>query len=455
MLSSLHLDMLHNPPRPLIIFSWFFALFLFVVWLVLLCINPVGIAPDSYGYIATADNLSDTSSGRPILFPLLLLITNKLHLKLSIVTYLIQILSLIAFLWHFGSRKNLFSLTNTGIVIGFLMLPAIWSYCGVCLTESILFAVQIWIVILLSFLFFPKQPISLVRVIVYSVIVALLATLLKPWIMLYVVGCSVLLAVIAWFGKAFRPVRMQALVLFIITAVVFVFSYRYNMNKTASTANIIYLLANSDKVDDLKARLHEVKDTTTEDARFISQVITDIQLLKDKYNGDPFVAPAEELKLLKIDNKAYVDTVNRAFKIAYFQRSKDIFNLAGLSVVRYVQDTQVGLTCLDICYGPFVKILKKNGVYFVLALTVLAFVYWYIRKRKEKAPVVKRPLSATGKQLLIFVGVLLFTSIFFALFLCISGGVELRRTVLPATLFQLLALGILVIKRNELRVAKL
>jgi ABC-type multidrug transport system fused ATPase/permease subunit len=405
--------------------------------------------------MAMADNLGDTSSGRPILFPLLLLITNKLHVKQSILCYLIQGISLLSFLWFLSPRKKLFSLTNTGILIGFLMLPAMWSYSGSCLTESILFAVEILIVIFLYFLFFPKRPTSLVMAVVYSVAIALLATLLKPWIMLFVVGCSVLLAVIACFGKAFRHVRVPALILFIVTTGVFAFSYRYNMNKTASSANIVYLLANSDKVDRLKARLHEAKDATGEEARFISRMIDDIELLKAKYSSDPYLAPPEELKVLKINNLPYVDTVNKAFKIAYLQRAKDVFNLMGLSVERYVTDTHVGLTCLDICYGPFFKILKKNGVYFVIALTALTFIFWFIRKRRQTAPVFNRPLSATGKQLLIFVGVLLFASIFFALFLSISGGIELRRTVLPAILFQLLAVSILVIKRQELTVAKL
>lgn len=452
--SSLHLSMLRIPSRSYILFSQFFALFLFVCWLVLLCVQPVSIEPDSYTYMETAKNLGDTSSGRPILFPLLLLITNKLHLKQSIICYLVQIMSLVAFLRFFSPDKKLFSLTNTGIFIGFLMLPAIWSYTGSCLTESILFAVEIGIVILLSCLFFPKRPTSLLTAVVYSLAIALLATLLKPWLLLYVVGCSVLLAVIAWFGKAFRSVRMPALVLFIVTTGVFIVSYRYNMSKTASSANIIYLLTSSDKVDDLKARMQETKDTTTEEAHFISRMIDDIQLLKAKYNSDPFSAPMEELKVLKVNNAAYVDTVNKAFKIAYFQRTKDVFNLFGLSVQRYVQDTQVGLTCLDICYGPFIKILKKNGVYFVIALTALTFIIWFIQKRRKKVPVFNRPLSATGKQVLIFVGILLFTSIFFALFLCISGGVELRRTVLPAVLFQLLALSIPIIKRKELMVPK-
>src|ERR1044072_480713 len=135
--------MLRIPPRSSILFSRFFALFLFISWLVLLCIQPVTIESDSYGYMATADNLGDTSSGRPILFPLILLITKTLHLKQSIVCYLIQTFSLLAFLWHAGARKELFALRNTGILIGFLLLPAIWSYCGSCLTESILFAVEI------------------------------------------------------------------------------------------------------------------------------------------------------------------------------------------------------------------------------------------------------------------------------------------------------------------------
>lgn len=272
--------------------------------------------------------------------------------------------------------------------------------------------------------------------------------------MLYVVGCSVLFAVIAWFGKAFRSTRVPALVLFIVSLGAFVFSYRYNMSKTASSANIVYLLANSDKVDDLKARLHEAKDTASEEARFISRIIDDIQLLKAKYNSDPYLAPVAELKVLKVDNKVYEDTVNKAFRLAYLQRKKDVINLMGLSVERYVQDTQLGLSCLDICYGPSIKILKKNGVYFAIAFSVLTFIYWFSRKRRKTAPSFRRPPSAIGKQLLIFVGVLIFTSIFFALFLSISGGIELRRTVLPAVLFQLAAISYLIINKDELMVAK-
>ncbi|WP_407744890.1 hypothetical protein [Niastella sp.] len=410
--------------------------------------------PDSYDYLATADHLSDTSSGRPLLFPLLLRITGMLHLKQSIVCYFIQILSLACFFWFCGPRKKLLSLTNIGILIGFLLLPAIWSYCGSCLTESILFAVEIWIVIFLSLLFFPRRQTSLASAILYSVAIGLLAILLKPWIMIYVIGCSVLIAVIAWFGKAFRSARRPALVLFIVTIGIFAFSYRYNMSKSSSSANIGYLLANSDKVDDLKARLQEVKDSTSEEARFISLIIDDIQLLKAKYNSDPCIAPMEELKVLKVYDKAYVDTLNKAFRIAYFERKKDVINLMGLSVERYVKDTKLGLSCLDVCYGPYIKILKKNGVYFAICFFLLTFIYWFIRKRRQTAPSFKRSLSANGKQLLIFVGVLLFTSIFFALFLAVSGGIELRRTVLPAVLFQLAAISYLIINRHELMMTK-
>lgn len=454
MFCFLLLSMFRIPPRTHIIFFQLFAILLFVSWLILLCIKPVAFFPDSATYLATADHLSDTSSGRPILFPLLLVITSALHLKQSIVCYFVQMLSLVSFFWFCGPRKKLLSLTNIGILIGLLLLPAIWSYCGSCLTESILFAVEIWIVIFLSLLFFPRRQTSLVKVILYSVAISLLAILLKPWLMLYVVGCSVLFAAIAWFGKAFRSARIPAFVLVIVSIGAFVFSYRYCMSKTASSANIVYLLANSDKVDDLKARLHEAKDTASEEARFISRIIDDIQLLKAKYNSDPYLAPAVELKVLKVDNKVYEDTVNKAFRLAYLQRKKDVINLMGLSVERYIQDTQLGLSCLDICYGPSIKIQKKNGVYFAIAFSVLTFIYWFIRKRRETAPSFRRPLSAIGKQLLIFVGVLLFTSIFFALFLSISGGIELRRTVLPAVLFQLAAISYLIINKEKLMVAK-
>jgi hypothetical protein len=450
MFSSLHLSMSRIPTRPRIIFFQLITIVLFVSWLVLLCVQPVKFLPDSYGYLETANHLTDNSTSRPLLFPLLLRILNTLHLKQSIVCFFINILSLLSFFRLCGPHKKLLSVTNMGILIGFFLLPATWSYCGTCLTESVLFAVEIWIVIFLSLLFFPKRPTSLVSVIIYSLAIALLGTLLKPWIMLFVVGCSVLFAVMALFGKAFRAARIPALVLFIITTGAFVFSYKYNMSKSASSANIVYLLANSDKLDELKARVQDGKDLTPEEVRFTSRVIEDIQLLKNKYNSDPLIAPMQELKVLKVNDKAYVDTINRAFKIAYFQRSRDAINLAGLSVERYVQDTQLGLTCLDVCYGPFITILKKNGVYFAIALTGLTLIYWFIQRRRKTGPAVKRPLSLFGKQVLIFVGILLFTSIFFALFLAVSGGIELRRTVLPAVLFQLIAISYLMINRREL-----
>jgi len=197
-----------------------------------------------------------------------------------------------------------------------------------------------------------------------------------------------------------------------------------------------------------------MKDSTSEDARFMSRVIDDIQFLKTKYKGDVLLAQMDELKVLKVSDKAYADTINKAFRIAYFERKKDMFNLMGLSVERYVQDTQLGLSCLDICYGPAITLLKKNGVYFAIALTALTLIYWYIRKRRKLAPSYKRPLSPAGKQLLIFTGVLLFTSIFFALFLTVSGGIELRRTVLPAVLFQLLAISYFIINRYKLLAEK-
>ncbi|MBO9198738.1 MULTISPECIES: hypothetical protein [Niastella] len=446
--------MLHIPSRTPKVFFLILAIFLSISWLVLLIINPVIIAPDSYGYMETAKHLSDPSSSRPILFPLLILITNTLHLKLSIVCYFIQMASLVCFFWFCGPRKNLLSLANLGILIVFLLMPATWSYFGICLTESIIFAVEIWIVIFLSLLFFPARQNSLVSMVLYSLAIALLAITLKPWIMIYVVGCSVLFTVITLFIKAFRAVRKPALVLFIVTIGAFAFSYRYNIDHSSSSANIVYLLANSDRVDDLKARLHEAKDTTTEEARFISLVIDDIQVLQTKYNADPLTAPMEDQKVLKVNDKAYADTINKAFKIAYFQRSKDVINLMNLSVSRYINDTQLGLTCLDICYGPAFKILRKNGVYFALAFFGLTLIVWVIGKRRKGTPLFKRPVSIAGKQLLIFVVILLFTSFFFALFLSISGGIELRRTVLPAVLFQLAAISYLIINRHKLMAAK-
>jgi len=442
-----------NRPRKNIIFSLFLCSLLFLSWLVLFCIKPVVFYPDSETYQATAAHLTDSTQVRPLLFPLLLRITGVLHLKLSIICFLADVFSLVCLLGLLSPRKPLFTRTNLGILIGFFLLPAIWSYCGTCLTESILPAVETWIVILLVWLFFPRRENSLALAILYSVTIALLASLLKPWIMLYVVGCSVLFALVSGFNQLFRQVRKPALVLLIVSLGAFAFSYRYNISKSPSSANIGFLIVSSGKVDDLKTRYRQAKDTTAEEARFMKSLIDDIDLINTKYNGDPYDPPMKDLKVLKVTEREYVDTVNKAFKVAYLQRGRDVVKLARLSARKYVKDTHIGLNCLDTLYGPSLPVLQAAGVNTVILVSVALIAFWLGRHRLPGLPGLRafwRQLPDIGKRHLLFAAVLLISSFFFALFLCVAGGVELARTVLPAVFFQLLALSYLIINREDL-----
>jgi hypothetical protein len=434
-----------NRLRKNAIFPLFLFLLLFISWLVLFCIKPVVFYPDSETYQATAAHLTDPSQVRPILFPLVLRITGTLHLKLSIICFLTDVFGLVCFLGLLSPRKQLFTRTNLGIGIGFFLLPAIWSYCGTCLTESILPAVEIWIVILLVWLFFPRRENSLVLTILYSVAIALLASLLKPWIMLYVLGCSVLFVLLAWLSRSFRGMRRSTLVLLIISLGAFAFSYRYNISKSPSSANIGFLIVSSGKVEDLKTRYQAVKDTTREEARFMKSLIDDIELINTKYNGDPYDPPMKDLKVLKVTEREYVDTVNKAFKVAYLQRGRDVAKLTRLSARKYVKDIHIGLNCLDQLYGPSLPLLQNAGVNTVILLSVAFIAFWLGRHRLPGLP----GFSGLAGARLIFAGVLIFCSFFFALFLCVAGGVELPRTVLPAVFFQLLALSYLIMNRED------
>lgn len=438
------------PRRKIIISLQLVFVLLLVSWLILFCISPVVFFPDSESYQATTAHLTDSTSIRPILFPLLLRITDALHLKLSIVCFLIDIFSLVCFLRLAGPRRKLLSPTNLGLLIGFLLLPGIWNYCGTCLTESILPAVEIWIIILLVGLFFPGRELSLPSAILRSVAIAMLAALLKPWLMLYVLGSSALLIAVSWCTDLFRSVRKSAIVLFIVSAGSFLCSYRYNVSKSPSSANIGFLLASSGKAEDLKLRWRSEKDTTTEEARFIRSLIDDLDLINNKYNGDPYDPPVKDLKVLRVTERDYVDTVNKAFRISYLERTKDMVALMRLSLHKYIREIHLGLDCLNKLYGPSLPLLPIAGVYSVILLSVVAFIYWFVRRRRANASSSSNQLTPIGKKRLIFVGLLLASSLVFALFLCVSGGVELPRTVLPAVFFQLLTLTWLIANKHDL-----
>ena len=152
-------------------------------------VTPVRICPDSYGYFADADHLFEPGyqTIRPVLFPLFLRVLYNTPLKMSVVAYLLNCASLLSMVKLAGGKaRPLFSQRNTIVLISFLMLIGIWSYCGTYLTESILFAVQIWIFIFLYKIVFPIKTPNVLATIGYALAICLLATTLKPWIMIMV-----------------------------------------------------------------------------------------------------------------------------------------------------------------------------------------------------------------------------------------------------------------------------
>src|ERR1700754_1462620 len=101
--------MANNTPLTRILQAILFLLF--ASWLILFIVNPVRMAPDSYGYIADSKGLFDPSyqTMRPVLFPFFLLILNSLHLKMSIVAYLLNCASLLCLVKTASGKQPLFS----------------------------------------------------------------------------------------------------------------------------------------------------------------------------------------------------------------------------------------------------------------------------------------------------------------------------------------------------------
>ncbi len=146
---------------------------LFASWLVLFIVNPVRMAPDSYGYIADAKNLFDPAyqTMRPVLFPFFLGVLNSVNLKMSIIAYLLNCASLLYLVKMASGSGPLFSRRNTIILICFFMLTGIWSYCGIYLTESILFLVELWIFVFLFKIIFPVRKSNLLVTCLYTLLI--------------------------------------------------------------------------------------------------------------------------------------------------------------------------------------------------------------------------------------------------------------------------------------------
>ncbi len=383
--------------------------------------------PDSYGYIDNSKILFDhaQSMTRPVLYPLFVRVTMDLHLKASIVSYLLNCASLFYLLKTTTGKRPLFSTQNTIVLICVLMLTGIWSYCGTYLTESILFAVELWIFILLVKILFPVSKISSSIIIAYSLLICLLAATLKPWIMVAVLMISALLLLASIILSSFKQKRRPALLFFLVSIILFIAGLGYNRSKSFEKANLVVFMAGSGYEERLAQRLAEGGGPNNESSRFIADVLTDIRLINTKFGRDPFRAvQTTELKVLNFQDKNNAPNIDRAFHVMYMEHFHDAFGLVGLAFERYISRLRLGTSCFEIAYGPELPGIRKLGFVFIIVLLGFAIFRW----------------PRHDKPLAIFTGIMLLVGVLYGLLLSLPVADELQRTVLPAPLFEVLAL---------------
>jgi hypothetical protein len=431
---------------------------LFASWLVLFIINPVRMAPDSYGYIADSKNLFDPyyRTMRPALFPFFLRILNSVHLKMSIIAYLLNCASLLYLVKMAGGGQPLFSRRNTIVLICFFMLTGIWSYSGIYLTESILFSVELWIFVLLLKIIFPVQKANPLIPILYSLIICLLATTLKPWIMIMILLSSAFLFLASLVLRPFRSKIRPSFILLVVSVVSFIVGLGYNRSKSQEKANMVVLMISSGNEGALKERLTSDKSLSDESSEFITAIVSDIELINSKYKKNPWVASTTtELKVLNISDKKYAPLIDKAFRIMYFQRFRDVLGLILLSFERHISQLRFDTSCFEIAYGPELPGLRTSAVIIICSFIFLLTMYQSTRPDPSGIGKVGlqpiRQFLKENKQLSIFIGIILLAGIIFSLLLTLAGADELQRTVLPAALFQLFALAWLTIKFGNFR----
>jgi hypothetical protein len=432
--------------------------FLFSSWLILFIINPVRMAPDSYGYIADSKNLFDPAyrTMRPFLFPFFLLILNGVHLKLSITAYLLNCASLLYLVKMASGKQHLFSRRNTIVLICFFMLTGIWSYCGIYLTESILFSVELWIFVLLVAIIFPARKMNPLITVLYSFVICLLATTLKPWLMIMVLLSSAFLFLASLVIRSFRSKIFSSFILLAISVVSFIVSLGYNRSKSQEKANMVVLMISSGNEDELKERLANDKGLNKDSSAFIAALVSDIELINHKYRHNPWVASATtELKILNISDKKYAPSIDKAFRIMYFERFKDVFGLVFLSFKRHISQLRFDTSCFEIAYGPELSGLRMSSVIIIVSFALLLIIYQSTRRDPSGIGTVGlKPIGQflkKNEQLSIFTGIILLAGIIFSLLLTLAGADELQRTVLPAALFQLFAVAWLIMKFSNFR----
>lgn len=434
---------------------------LFAAWLILLYKYQVQLAPDSYGYLADSKNLLVPGyvTIRPILFPAYLRLLFSPGPALSIITFLLNSAGLLYLVYISGGRRRLFSVPNTIVLICYFLLTGIWSYCGSILTESILFSVDLWIFIFITKIIYPQRRQNPLLTILYSLVICLLATTLKPWIMVMVLLSGLLLFLASLILRAFRSHRLSSFILLAVSILSFILTLSYNRSKSAESANLVVLMISSGNEDDLKARLKDDTSLDSNSAEFIRTLLSDIELINGKYKRNPWVASStNELKLLNIADKKQVQSIKKAFHLMYFEHGKNTIGLVFLSFERYISDLRLGLNCLDIAYGPELPVLRSLGIPIILVFSGLLFAYTVTRRAPadNKMIGIKRIVSflKTNRDLTIFTFIILFSAVCFALFLCLAGADELQRNVLPAVLFELFALTWIFLKRGDPKTPK-
>jgi hypothetical protein len=323
----------------------------------------------------------------------------------------------------------------------FLSLTGIWSYAGTCLTESILPSVMLWIFISYVNIVMKDGQVWW-KVLINAVGMSLLGILLKPWIMVTVVMASVFL----WLGTlvwpALRTRKWSILLLMTINLISFAAALSYSRQKSAENANIALLIISSGNEPVLEKRLQTDKGLTPDSAHFIQNLLKDINTVNQQFKGNIWEASwSGKLTILNINDPKQKDSIRKAFGLMYFKRPSDFSGLLYLSFYRYISEMELGLKCLDISYGPQIPLLAglANPFWLIVGLISLIWIWRAGRNEGSFIPRMRRWLFK-DKVLWIFTCSLVLSGIFSCLLLCIAGGDELRRTVLPPVLFQLFTL---------------
>ncbi|RYY52649.1 MAG: hypothetical protein EOO09_20770 [Chitinophagaceae bacterium] len=424
--------------RSLILISLRFLLAtLIVAWLLAIGKHPIHLEPDSYGYVQDASNLFVPGylSQRPPLYPLWLLAFGSGSAGLGILCFLVNAGSLFNFIKMVSGKgwKGFFSLRNSLVLVFFFLLSSIWSYCATVLTESILFAVELWIFIWMVRIFQPAKPWRPVLTIVYALLISALAITLKPWIMVFVLLVSVVLLLASLLVKSFRPHSRAALLTFVVFLIAFSSSYSYSKSKSFESANaVVLMISTPGEIADLRKNA-DASTMDSSSASLANDVLSDIQLINTQFGGNPWQA-SESGRLLRLNilKKEYAPGIRKAFQLMYFNDWRNTLGLATTALHRYFIQLKAGLSTLDMTYGPRIRLIRS--VDFPFIFIVLAICGFYYRKHRHP-----RNPGTVDHTVLVFSTVIFFAALLFAISLTLAGT-DLQRVVYTAIPFQLFAL---------------